>query len=379
MTQETLLKAPQGEFRLQRFPQRQKELLRAWDSADELILEHFSRKIKLGDNPDILIVNDSFGALTVSLNKFNPVAWSDSYISHQAIKANLHLNKINIENSCFLSSLETPKAPVDLAIIKIPKTLALLEDQLIKLQPLITNRTLIVAGGMIKSLTPNIWKLFERIIGPTSTSLARKKARLIFVTPDINIKQANNPYPVKYTLENTQDIITNHANVFSRDQLDIGTRFFLQNLPEEPVTGDIIDLGCGNGILGITMKKRHPEARVHFVDESYMAIASAKENYQAMHGTPKIDHFHTSDCLSDFAGKTVDLILCNPPFHQHNAVSDHIAMRMLKQSRNILRDGGELWLIGNRHLKYHHYLNKIFSNYSIVASNSKFVIYRSLV
>lgn len=379
MKEEILLKAPQGEFKLHRFPERQKELLRAWDAADELILEHFDRKIKLDQDANILIVNDSFGALTIPLNNFNPVVWSDSYISHQAIKANLQLNKINIKNSCFLSSLETPKAPVDLAIIKIPKTLALLEDQLVKLQPLITNRTLIVAGGMIKGLTPNIWKLFERIIGPTNTSLARKKARLIFVTPDINIKQANNPYPVKYILENTQNIITNHANVFSRDQLDIGTRFFLQNLPEEPVTGDVIDLGCGNGILGIMLKRQHTEARVHFVDESYMAIASAKENYQSMHGTLQIDHFHTSDCLSDFEDKTADLILCNPPFHQHNAVSDHIAMRMLKQSRNSLRNGGELWLIGNRHLKYHHSLNKIFSNYKIVASNSKFVIYRSLV
>ena len=379
MTQETLFKVPQGEFLLQRFPQRADELLRAWDAADELILDHIANEITLGRDPNILIINDSFGALTVPLSDFNLVNWSDSYISHQASRNNLHLNKANIKNISYLNSIETPKAPVELILIKIPKTLALLEDQLIKLKPLITAETKIIAGGMIKGLSPNVWKLFERIIGPSSPSLARKKARLLFITPDHSIKAIDNPYPVKYTLENTQHVISNHANVFSRDSLDIGTRFFLQHLPTKPVTGNIIDLGCGNGILGVMMKKRHPEANVHFADESYMAIASAMENYQSICGAIETDHFHTGDCLSGFAANTADLILCNPPFHQHNAVSDHIAVRMLNQSHNVLRDGGELWVIGNSHLKYHHNLKKIFSNYSIVASNSKFIIYKSLV
>ena len=379
MTQEILFKAPQGEFLLHRFPQRADELLRAWDAADELMLDHIANEISLNHTSNILIINDNSGALAVPLNNFNLVSWSDSYISHQASRNNLQLNKTNTENISFLNSTEIPTAPVDLVLIKIPKTLALLEDQLIKLQSLITVDTKIVAGGMIKGLSPNVWKLFERIIGPTSTSLARKKARLIFITPDSNIQSSNNPYPVKYTLENTQDVISNHANIFSRDQLDIGTRFFLQHLPAKNVTGNVIDLGCGNGIVGVTIKKQHPEADVHFADESYMAIASAKENYQSICGAIQADHFHTGDCLSDFLPDTANLILCNPPFHQHNTVSDHIAMRMLNQSHDVLRDGGELWVIGNRHLKYHHNLKKIFSNCSIVASNAKFIIHKSLV
>jgi 16S rRNA (guanine1207-N2)-methyltransferase len=45
----------------------------------------------------------------------------------------------------------------------------------------------------------------------------------------------------------------------------------------------------------------------------------------------------------------MDLILCNPPFHQQNTIGSHIAMRMFKQARQVvLRSGGELWVIGNR-------------------------------
>ena len=377
--QENLLKVPQGDFLLHRLPQRRRELLRAWDAADELILDHIANEITLPRNSNILIVNDNFGALTTALNHFNPVSWSDSYLSHQATRNNLQTNNLTLENISFLTSLETPPEHYDLILIKIPKTLALLEDQLIKLQPGISSETKIIAGGMIKGLTPNIWTLFERIIGPTTTSLARKKARLIFITPDNQIDRINNPYPVKYILENTEYEITNHANVFSRDSLDIGTRFFLQHLPQEPITGNIIDLGCGNGILGIMAQKLHPAASLHFIDESYMAIASAKENYRLVHGSAHTAYFHIGDGLAQFKEKSAHLILCNPPFHQHNAISDHIATDMFKQSKRVLCKDGELWVIGNRHLKYHLNLKKIFSNYSVVATNSKFIIYRSLI
>ena len=36
-----ILKIPQGEFQLSRYPGRKKELLRAWDAADEYLLNYF--------------------------------------------------------------------------------------------------------------------------------------------------------------------------------------------------------------------------------------------------------------------------------------------------------------------------------------------------
>jgi len=86
-------------------------------------------------------------------------------------------------------------------------------------------------------------------LAPTTTALARKKARLIFVSPDPELVVPASPYPVCYRLEAPDYLICNHANVFSRDSLDIGTRFFLQYLPARQDACDIIDLGCGNGLL----------------------------------------------------------------------------------------------------------------------------------
>jgi 16S rRNA (guanine1207-N2)-methyltransferase len=215
--------------------------------------------------------------------------------------------------------------------------------------------------------------MLEKLLGPTDTDLAWKKAKLIRVTPDLTLTVPPNPYPVDYRLEGTDWLISNHANVFSRDSLDIGTRFFLQHLPVLPQAQDIIDLGCGNGVVGLQAAAQHPAAMLHFVDESFMAVASARENFSRVFGAERAA-FHVGDGLEDFAPASADLVLCNPPFHQQQAVGDQIAQRMFKQAQEVLRPGGELWVIGNRHLGYHAALKRLFGKVELVASNSKFVI-----
>jgi 23S rRNA (guanine1835-N2)-methyltransferase len=375
---ENLLKVGQGEFELNRLPKRPLELLRAWDAADEYLLNTLADDLKPPADARILIVNDSFGALAVALSSFQPQAVSDSFLSQQATRLNLAGNGLPESSVKLINSLESLKGAFDLVLIKVPKTLALLEDQLIRLHQHLMPSTQIIVAGMIKTMPPSIWKLLERLVGATTTALARKKARLIFASPDPELIVPASPYPVYYRLEDTDYLITNHANVFSRNSLDIGTRFFLQYLPAKQGACDIIDLGCGNGLLGLIAAERNPAATVHFVDESFMALASARENFYRAFGQVRKATFRAGDGLHDFESTSADLILCNPPFHQHNTVGDQIAISLFKQSRKVLRSGGELWVIGNRHLNYHVNLDRIFGKHSIVASNTKFVILKTM-
>ncbi len=372
---ETLLNLPQGQFELQRLPKRKLEKLRAWDAADEYLLQYVSDNCNLSSATKLLIVNDGFGALAVALHAFIPVAISDSYLSRQATKLNLAANGLPEDSVKLKNSLDWPKQQVDLVLIKVPKTLALLEDQLIQLQPLLTAETKIIAAGMVKAMSSSVWKLMERYLGPTKPSLAKKKARLIFISFNIQKPLAENPYPVCFQLENTRFRICNHANVFSRESLDIGTRFLLQHLPKNTDAKDIVDLGCGNGIVGLMLAEYHTEATLYFVDESYMAVASAKENFQSAFERRQAD-FCVTDGLNEFETESMDLIVCNPPFHQQNTVGNQIALSMFKQSQRVLRKGGNLWVIGNRHLAYHIDLKKIFKSCNEIASNSKFVIWQ---
>ena len=372
------LSVAQGEFELNRLPKRPRELLQAWDAADEYLLDTAAEQLKRLNSARVLIVNDSFGALAVALSAFRPYAISDSYLSQQATRLNLTVNGLPEHSVSLLNSLEMPEGIFDLVLIKVPKTLALLEDELIRLRPHLTASTQVIVAGMIKNLPPSVWKLLERLVGPTTTSLARKKARLIFASFDTELSVPSSPYPVCYRLENTDYLISNHANVFSRDSLDIGTRFFLQHLPSRPDACNIIDLGCGNGLVGLIAAERSPAATVHFVDESFMAVASAKENFQRVFGEQREATFCVGDGLMEVESESADLILCNPQFHQQNTIGDQIAVSLFKQSRRVLRKGGELWVIGNRHLNYHSYLDRLFGAHSIIASNSKFIIVKAV-
>lgn len=374
---QTVLETPQNRLHLQRLPYRKNDTLQAWDAADSYLLHHLTQQDLPTLDSQIAILNDGFGALALGLQAYRPTVISDSYLSQQATLINAQLNSINPANITLLDSLTLPDKPIDYLLIKAPKTLALLEYQLLILRPLLKPESKIIVAGMVKALSANVWKMLERLIGLTQTSLAVKKARLIFATLDSNLTLPANPYPIQYKLEHTDYWISNHANVFSRDSLDIGTRLLLQHLPDDASYRHIIDLGCGNGVVGLMIANRLKDAQLYFVDESFMAVASAKQNFHNAFGEQRQAEFRVGDCLQGFAEQMADCIVCNPPFHQQHAIGDHIAWQMFQQAYRVLRKGGELRVIGNRHLNYHQHLKKLFGNWDAVASNAKFVIVKA--
>jgi len=372
---DTRFVSPFGEFDLYRFPLRKRELLRAWDAADEYLLQTLGEQ--QFEQQKLLIINDSFGALAVALHRYLPASWSDSWLAHQALQENLLRNDCDKHAVKPIPSTDIPNQAPDLVLMKLPKSLALFEHQLIQLKPLLTEKSRIVVAGMVKTMPATVWNLLEKTIGPTDTSRAKKKARLIEVSLDQKTPLPDNPFPKRWCLEGTSIEIINDANVFSRERLDLGTRLLLQHLPPTKGPVEVIDLGCGNGILGLMAARQNPEARLTFIDESYMAIRSASANFLHCGTATQLAGFHLGDGLIDFDSSAADLILCNPPFHQSHAIGDSVAMSMFKESARVLRDGGELWVVGNRHLNYHCKLKRWFSCVNIAASNKKFVILKA--
>jgi len=277
---ETSIKTPFGDYQLHRYPVVKKETLRAWDAADEYVLQYLDENKLLQEKTSLLIINDGFGGLSVPLSKYHPVVVTDSYLSTQAIIANAKSNMIDESEITIIDSLVTPERVtenlVDVVLIKLPKSLAMLEDQLHRIRPMLAESTIIIAAGMTKHIHMSTMDLFEKIIGPTKTSLARKKSRLIFSQLDKDLAVSENPYPsvyeLPYQLDDVAINVSNHAAVFSQDKLDIGARFFVENLPTDDRYKSIVDLGCGNGVLGLMAALKNPQARIIFTDESYMAV-----------------------------------------------------------------------------------------------------------
>ena len=364
---------------VERFPKTTDPNLQAWDAADEYLLKELSPELlaESAQQGPIVIINDTFGALACALADYRPMCVSDSYLSQVATQRNLTENGLDSDEITMQDVLAPLPATPSLVLFKLPKTTALLEDQLIRIRAVATSQTRIIAAAKAKEIHTSTLSLFEKILGETKTSLAWKKARLIY-SQTAEPAMLENPYPSVWPLENTNYQITNHANVFSRGSLDIGARFFLSHLPSQK-KGRMVDLGCGNGVLGLVALSQNPEAEMIFVDESFMAIESARENVMNNRADDiSRCKFIANHALTNFDAKSVDTILCNPPFHQLQTITDEIAWQMFKDAKRCLTKGGELWIVGNRHLDYHHKLKRLFGGAECVASNSKFVILRSI-
>jgi 16S rRNA m(2)G 1207 methyltransferase (EC 2.1.1.52)/23S rRNA m(2)G-1835 methyltransferase (EC 2.1.1.52) len=360
---------------LKRFPETDEvSPLQAWEAADDYLLQQLDGNDITGP---VLIFNDTFGALACALAEHQPYSIGDSYLSELATRENLRHNDIAENSVTFRDSTgEYPLEPA-VVLIKIPKTLALLEQQLRALREVVTPETRIIGGAKARDVHNSTLELFEKILGTTTTTLAWKKARLInctFTRPELK----DVPQTTSWPLEGTSWTIHNHANVFSRTGLDIGARFFMEHLPKD-LEGEIVDLGCGNGVIGLSLLERNPQANVVFVDESPMAVSSSRMNVETnMPEALDRCEFMINNALSGVEPFRFNAVLCNPPFHQQHALTDAVAWEMFHHARRCLKINGELVIVANRHLDYYHKLKKIFGNCTTIATNKKFVILKAV-
>lgn len=79
---------------------------------------------------------------------------------------------------------------------------------------------------------------------------------------------------------------------------------------------EILDLGCGTGIIGITIALERPLSNVTLIDQSEHAIQNTKEN-QTLHQVTNV-MIQKSDWFSALDQTRFDVILSNPPYLEDN-------------------------------------------------------------
>lgn len=160
-----------------------------------------------------------------------------------------------------------------------------------------------------------------------------------YFTKNNNIK--SNEKTIEFTFNNKQYKFLTDNGVFSKDGLDIGTEVLLKALNFENIKGDVLDLGCGYGPIGIILSK-NTTAKIDMIDINDRAISLTKKNITLNKAT-NIDVFE-SDGYENVK-KKYDYIITNPPIR----VGKEILYKILKEAKEHLKPDGELWFVINKH------------------------------
>lgn len=129
------------------------------------------------------------------------------------------------------------------------------------------------------------------------------------------------------------------AGVFSRRGIDFGTRLLIETV-RLPETGEILDLGCGYGPVGIACAKAAPSCRVTMVDVNQRALRLAEKNAR-LNGVSARVTILESDGLCALSDRLFDAVLINPPIRAGKAV----VYRLFAEAAEHLRPGGSLWAV----------------------------------
>ncbi len=146
----------------------------------------------------------------------------------------------------------------------------------------------------------------------------------------------SNPVPCAFSYRGHGLNFTTDAGVFSKGELDSGSRLLLDALPT--MRGTVLDLGCGWGPIGIAIAKSYPACRVTMADVNHRALDLTRQNAERNGVTVEVIE---SDGLDAVAGRKFDAIVTNPPIRAGKAV----IYRMFREAARSLTPEGALYLV----------------------------------
>lgn len=164
--------------------------------------------------------------------------------------------------------------------------------------------------------------------------------------------------------------------VFSSSELDGGTKLLLSTFHKaDGLKGNVLDLGCGAGVIGASLKKMFPKIKLTMSDIHAMALASSERTLAENQLEGKVI---ASDVFSHIDGR-FDLIISNPPFHDGIDTAYRAVESLILQAKNHLTRGGELRIVANAFLPYPDLLDQAFGSHQLLAKSTKFKVYSAKV
>lgn len=335
-------------------------------------------KIAPTDRALILSADDPELALGIARLVAEVHVLSNSYTAskqlHQLIEAR-GVTNLTVHGD-ILESLSMLRFNV--AFLAIPKGRDLARDQMwYARRVLLPGGKLYIAGPTVGG-AKSIIKDAEKMLGRCVTLEARNRHRLAVAVlpdnlPDYPIDWIEYSWLVIHQREfNTplgSVVLATRAGIFSWQAVDDGTAFLLENIPFE--SGQrILDMGCGNGIIGVLAART--AAYVLMVDDNLLAVSCAKRSIE-INGLTNAEA-KASDVYDNVELQHFDLIVSNPPFHKEFDVNTNVAHRIIRGAKKYLHNGGRLVLVANAFLNYEQVMAEQAETVQVLAHDNRYKV-----
>jgi 16S rRNA (guanine1207-N2)-methyltransferase len=182
-------------------------------------------------------------------------------------------------------------------------------------------------------------------------------------------KSDDSRFEIQIKLRNDSFAIMSASGIFSKAEIDTATKLLIEN---SRIGEKILDLGCGYGIVGISILRRHKDANVYFSDVNERALDLTTENLKKLNLKGTVVKSNVFDNLNE----NFDTILTNPPM----AAGRKVCYQIIEDSYKHLDKEGTLQLVA-RHNKggktLSEKMNEVFGNVEAIAISGGFRVYLS--
>ncbi|WP_448621828.1 class I SAM-dependent methyltransferase [Geodermatophilus sp. URMC 65] len=359
---------------LRREPDVEAPDLVAVDATDRLLLDEAADLLAAAGPGAVAVVDDSYGALTLGAVAAGA---RDVRVHQDLLVGELALGR-NAERTGLTGTYRSlPLDPgladgVRLVLAKAPKSLDALRELTEVVASSAAPDVTLLVGARVKHMTHAMNDVLGLGFTDVHATLARHKSRVLVARgPRPGVTSS---FPRRQEHPDLGLTVCSHGAAFAGTKVDAGTRALLAALPRmAPDARTALDLGCGTGVLATALALARPELTVLATDQSAAAVASAAET-AAANGLADRVRVVRDDAASTVSDASVDLVVCNPPFHVGAAVVTGAADRLFAAAGRVLRPGGELWCVYNNRLPHRAALRRLVGPTQVAASDRRFTV-----
>lgn len=190
---------------------------------------------------------------------------------------------------------------------------------------------------------------------------------------DNNDKLVSNKREIFVSLEGKSYSFITDNGVFSKSEVDYGSLALLKVLFKENITGEILDIGCGYGPIGIILSKKFSDGMYTLIDVNQRACALARENASRL----KANNVRVieSNIFENVDG-LFDVIISNPPIR----AGKKVIYSIFEQSYQHLKQNGALYIVIRKSLgaeSAQRFIKTVFNNCELLKRDKGFYIYRA--